>query len=124
LHLAYDVEGIEYSLIIDTWFTTDDKSERVIDVRLFSGVIVPPDQQPAVLSVMNVHHAEYWAGRFYINPEDGEIEGQWSINMPGLCVHPELVLDATLRLSQSWLQLRPELPDVKGAEATSSGTEL
>lgn len=108
-----------YHVIIDTTSSgrapgSTGVTERVILLRLYSGLHVSAQRRPAVLAVLNQHHTKLWAGTFVINEEDGEIEGQWALNItsPEATLHPETVFDAWYRLCMSWKDLFPKIAPI------------
>ena len=107
-----------YRFVVDTAISARDPggkiTERVVIVRLFTGVTVPPTALAAALQTVNKHHARIWAGTFYVNPRDGELEAQWPLNIPGrgVTIHPEQVYDAISRFSASWNDLFSALSPV------------
>lgn len=108
-----------YRVIIDTSPSGHSRNgggitERVILLRLFSGVTILPQQRQAVLAELNKHHTRMWAGTFVINEQDGELEAQWPLNItsPEATLHPETVYDAWYRLSQSYVDLFPRLAPI------------
>ena len=119
-----------YRIIIDTTPSGRAKSgsgitERVILLRLFTGLKVSAQRKPQVLAALNLHHSRVWAGTFVVNEEDGELEAQWPLNIAGAdaTVQPETVFDAWYRLCSSWSDLFPKVAPILfgGAEAPRQG---
>ena len=109
LHLGYS-EG--FTIRIDTWFTTDDETERLVAIRLLTGMKVAEKDLSLVYNQINAHHVEYWAGTFFVD-SDNEIRGQWSINIPAADLPGALVDDAMGRLGSSWVALRAAIAKAK-----------
>lgn len=90
--------------------STGSISERVVIVRLLTRVRVAPEQRGEVLTLLNARNAGFWAGSFYIQPRDGEIEARWALNIPnGHTLATEMVFDAVVRLVSVWGELYPTL---------------
>lgn len=102
----------DYRLAIDTQqsATSDGRvTGRVAIVRLYTALRVPDCGRAETLSTINRYHHSRWAGRFGINPDDGEIEGLWAINLIDSSGRPDLVHDAMVRLGVSWQDLYPDV---------------
>lgn len=90
--------------------STGSIRERVVIVRLLTRIRVAPGQRGEVLALLNARNAEYWAGSFYIQPRDGEIEARWALNIPhGETLATEMIYDAVVRLVSVWAELYPTL---------------
>lgn len=102
-------------IILDTQTSARNKEtleavEQVILLQLRSEVKVPVDRRGQILRLLNAHHNEFWAGRFSIDDDDGELHGSWAINLSRDYDTPiEVVEDAMVRLVASWLELQPKL---------------
>ena len=101
-------------IVIDTQYSgvapagkSDAHRPRVILMMLYTGVVVPEHERSSVLRAINKHHATNWAGTFYVNPKDGEIEANWPLNIPAnrARVHPDTIHDAMMRVLMSWQDL-------------------
>lgn len=118
LYLDFDKDEHPPALqiVIDTDISNKNNGHvdgRVVMVRLLSHVMVPPERRAATLPVINAHHAAVWASCLYINEKDGEIEGQWPIDIEArYAVDPAQVQDARDRLIESWSLLYPKLAGV------------
>ncbi len=117
LHLGYS-DG--FTIRIDTWFSTDDKTERLVAIRLLTSMKVSEQDLPLVYRQINAHHVEYWAGTFFVD-SDSEIRGQWSINIPAADLPGALVDDAMGRLASSWLELRASIAKAKVMRSMAPG---
>jgi hypothetical protein len=113
IDIAKDDKMPGVRLVVDTLVSKGEKSAptgRVVMLRLLSRVVVPPEARDQALRVLNQHHQAVWAGCFYINDRDGEIEAQWPINVESdFSVPVAEVEDALRRLVMSWVQLYPKL---------------
>ncbi|MEZ4265953.1 MAG: YbjN domain-containing protein [Myxococcota bacterium] len=90
--------------------STQTIRERVVIVRLLTRVFVPAERRAEVLTLLNARNAEFWAGSFYVQPTDGEIEARWALNIPqGETLASEMVFDAIVRLVSVWAELYPTL---------------
>ncbi|MCS6913877.1 MAG: hypothetical protein RMK29_03605 [Myxococcales bacterium] len=105
----------DYRVIIKSQSSGQDRQtsrilERVVLVRLLSGVKLPRSSWGAALEVINQHHAASWAGTFTIDTDDGEVVGYYPINITlTYSIHPEMVRDAWVRLCMSWEDLYKKL---------------
>jgi hypothetical protein len=108
----------EFRIAIDTLISTGEANHvdgRVVIVKLLSHVTVPPERRVDALQVLNAHHFAIWAGCFFIDEKDGELEAQWPINVEAeYGVDPAQVQDAMERLISSWEVLYPKLSPVLG----------
>ena len=100
-------------LVIDTQVSKGERSAptgRVVLVRLLTHVIIPPAARSDLLQIVNQHHQTVWAGCFFVNERDGELEAQWPINIEqDYSVSVREVEDAIQRLMLSWMALYPKL---------------
>lgn len=118
----------DFDMIVDTLASARDDqgtiTERVILVRLKSGVVVPEPARPLVLRAINAHHEAYFAGTFWI-ASSGEIEGQWPLNLTDrkAPIHAATVADAVLRLWQAWDALFPALQATVPGPPAGEGTD-
>jgi hypothetical protein len=97
----------DYRITVDTQPSAGARTgsirERVVIVRLLTRIRVPPEQRGEVMTLLNARNAEFWAGSFYIQPNDGEIEARWALNIPhGYTLATEMVYDAVVRLVSVW----------------------
>lgn len=86
--------------------------ERAIMLRLATRYTVPIAETQAVLGRINAHNAGNWAGSWYINPKDRELEASWALNIPRevAAIEAGLVQDALIRIVVSWRELAETLP--------------
>lgn len=109
-----------YRVIIKSQSSGQDREksrvlERVILIRLLSGVKLPQPSWGAALEVINQHHAASWAGTFTIDTDDGEVVGHYPVNITRTySVHPEMVRDAWVRLCMSWEELYKKFRTLPG----------
>jgi len=94
--------------------TAKDSEEvlgRVILIKLWTDVEVPDEKRSEVLAAINRHANQIWAGCFYINDSDKELECQWPLNIPegGQGIPATLVWDAIRKSMASWSVLYPEV---------------
>ncbi|PKN58834.1 MAG: hypothetical protein CVU56_03530 [Deltaproteobacteria bacterium HGW-Deltaproteobacteria-14] len=110
-----------FRITIDSFVSSSDEGvakERALLLRLETGVHVGPSDVRDVLERLNAHHARNWAGTWYIDPEDGQLEATWALNIPQevASIEAGLVHDALVRLVVSW----GELSELLGQAATPS----
>jgi len=110
---AADESTPEFRMGINTKISAGEPGAvkgRVLVVSLLSHLKVRPEQLNDVLTVLNHHHATVWAGCFYVNEQDGELEAQWPIDVKSdYTVAVQQVEDAVQRLIQSYSVLFPQL---------------
>ena len=110
-----------FQITIDTFVSSTEDNvprERAILLRLETGLHVSAADTRNVLDRINAHHTRNWAGTWYIDPSDGQIEATWALNIPQevAAIEVGLVHDALVRLVVSW----GELSDTLDQPATPS----
>jgi hypothetical protein len=86
----------------------DSFAERVLILRLFTGILVHPDQARPFLEKLNHYHNRCWAGCFRIH-DDHEIEGSWALNILEGGILVDYVWDAMVRILTGWRSLYQDL---------------
>lgn len=110
-------ERPDFRVTVDTFITsrTDDgrPQERGVLLRLETGLFVTPPEVAGALERLNQHHATNWAGTWYVDREDGQIEATWALNIPRevRAIESGLVHDAVVRMVVSWRELAETLGD-------------
>ena len=110
-----------FRITIDSFVSSFDEGvpkERALLLRLETGVHIGPSDLRDVLERLNAHHARNWAGTWYVDPDDGQLEATWALNIPQevASIEAGLVHDALVRLVVSW----GELSEILGQSATPS----
>jgi|GEM_PF-2139660 len=107
-------ERPNFRITIDSFIssTSDNVAkERAILLRLETGIHVSPSDLRSVFDRLNAHHATNWAGTWYVDPDDGQLEATWALNIPQevTAIEAGLVHDALVRLVVSWSELAQTL---------------
>jgi hypothetical protein len=127
LEFLWKFPGPSPHIYIDTWASAKNElggaTERAIQIRLVTHVVVPPPERARALLLINEHNTHYWAGTFFLNPEDAEIGATWTFNVtPNGPVHPESVYDALARITDAWRELYGKLSAQEGSGASGEAT--
>jgi len=106
----------DFRITIDSFVSSrgaDGPQERAILIRLETGLFASPQELVTLLSKLNAHHATNWAGTWYVDREDGQIEATWALNIPREVgsIEAGLVHDAVARLVVSWRELSEKLSE-------------
>lgn len=113
--LRFHQEGMpDWLILIDTQVSgkrpDGTATERVVLVALLTSVRIPPEARPMLLTVLNRHHRNSFAGTFSVDPQ-GDVTALWPLNIasPLAPLHIETIVDAAYRLSKSWEALFPKI---------------
>ncbi|TNF28598.1 MAG: hypothetical protein EP329_17605 [Deltaproteobacteria bacterium] len=115
LVLVWDGGGKpNFRITVDSFVssTSDNVAkERAILLRLETGIHVGPSDLRNVYDRLNAHHSSNWAGTWYVDPSDGQLEATWALNIPQevAAIEAGLVHDALVRMVVSWNELSETL---------------